>query len=412
MQGDERADVERLRRYWDGVVQGTPTNADDLDAASTAVVRRLHELYQPPLPDPAFRQRLQEEYMNATTVQPRIATPPTGDDRATSPNSWTAPVPYHRSPPPWFFADRGRVLSHLATAALLLLTLVSAYRLFVAPHGGGPSEPRTTLPAVASTPAPTLPPGVKEDTIVFQQVLDELPVYAQWAGVGRTTVAPGATMSIGAGEPAGFGPDVLTVERGSVTGQVEGPVELTPAGATRPIAVPKHTDVVLNPGDVAYIPYGYTSHWRNDGAVPASLLDAGVGLPAGDLPEPGVTHETAPIAGWPNMFDMPQAPVELIVHRMTVEPGWSLAGEPGPGLHLVGVDAGTLTITWALRTDPMASPGTSQLQPGDWKDLTNPLIANGKHEVAKELRNDGTAPLVLWLMTVTPLGTGAATPAA
>ena len=206
---------------------------------------------------------------------------------------------------------------------------------------------------------------------------------------------------------------MLTVESGSVTGQAAGPLELTPAGATRPTPVPKDTDFVLNPGDVAYIPYGFTSHWRNDGTVPASLLDAGVSIPAtSSVQGTGVTEETPPIAGWPNTFVMPEAPVEMTVHRMTVDPGGSLPAAPGPGLHLVGLDAGELTITWVLRTDPTVSPASNQLNPGDWMDLDNPLIANGKLYVAKELRNDGTMPLVLWLMTVIPIGDDAATPAA
>ena len=195
MQGDERADTARLREYWDSVVRGTPTDAGDLDAASAAVVQQLHALYQPPLPDPAFRHRLQEELMGAAALPPFSGA--NGAVRhspsiATSPPGGIAPVPQRGSPSRRIFPDldRGRMLGHLATAALLLLTLVSAYRLFVAPHGGGPSDPQTSVPALAGTPPPALPPGVSEDTVVFQQVFDELPADAHWAGVTRTD--PGA----------------------------------------------------------------------------------------------------------------------------------------------------------------------------------------------------------------------------
>src|SRR4051812_14359545 len=67
--GDDRADVERLRSYWDGVVHGDVTVPDELDPGAAAIVQQLHGLYQPSQPNSEFRDQLKEALM-ATAMHP------------------------------------------------------------------------------------------------------------------------------------------------------------------------------------------------------------------------------------------------------------------------------------------------------------------------------------------------------
>ena len=279
MNGDERADVERLRRYWDGVVQGTPTDAADLDAATAAVVHHLHAFYQPPLPDTAFRHHLQEKLMGAAAWPPVFsADSPVrhAPSLATGPNGWSESRSQALPPPSRGLPSRGRVFSRLTTAVFLLLSLGLGLGT-IAFHRGVPLAPRhasVILAALEGTPATSLP-GVIEDTVLFQQVLEDIPDDAHSAEVDRFTAPPGTTWRQGTATSNGVGPMLYRVESGAVTVQVDGPAQVTRAGAGDRVPITPTTAIALAVGDGIFLPSGVASQWRTTSRTPATILDIG-----------------------------------------------------------------------------------------------------------------------------------------
>ena len=171
MAGGDRADVERLRAYWDGVVQGDPTVPDDLDPGTAAMVQQLHAWYRPPLPDPAFHVRLQEELMHSAAVSPLGAVP--------KPHGLPVPLQpaqtggLHRVPRAGCRDARGqpgRMLGYLASAALVVVTLVAAYLAFGPSRPAGtPTGPSANLPALLAPATPA--PGAMTEEVVLETTL-------------------------------------------------------------------------------------------------------------------------------------------------------------------------------------------------------------------------------------------------
>ena len=404
--GDFVPIADAVGEYWDALLAGSiRERAADLDPSLIDTIHRLRALDDARAPDPTFVNRLEHEMMgshaNAIWLEPAIANPWT----IATPNGHRSMSSAGQSLPG--LDDRRRALAQLATVALVLLTLLASFVAFRGPlQLMTPDEQPAVIPAIEGTPEAVLPPGVTADTILFQHVLDEIPDGADWAGVERTTLPPGVMMNQGSPGDAGVGPYLYRVEAGTVTGQVDGPIAVTRAGTATEEPLAPDASIILNPGDVAFVPPGVASHWRNTGSSPATVLDTGVSTPGavngGEWVTDGtVTSFEAPIDAWP--IEPPPAPAELAVHELTLEPGARLAGEPEPGLKLAGVESGTLTIVWADRADPAAQTGTHETRAGNWMDV------NGSNYFAKELRNDGNEPLVLLLMTVTPID-AAATP--
>ena len=98
------------------------------------------------------------------------------------------------------------------------------------------------------------------------------------------------------------------------------------------------------------------------------------------------------------------APVEVRLRRLTLAPGASVVGTPGPGLQQVAVEAGTPEVVWADPTAPTVSTGTFRVAASTKADLTT------AHAFAAQLRNAGSTPVVVLLLTMTPIGTGPGTP--
>ncbi|MCC7022023.1 MAG: hypothetical protein IT338_04310 [Thermomicrobiales bacterium] len=109
------------------------------------------------------------------------------------------------------------------------------------------------------------------------------------------------------------------------------------------------------------------------------------------------------------------AEAELTVRRLTLPPGASIVGGPAPGLKLVGVEAGTLTIDWADSANrPVdgqstnATPTSRVVLPrdykaGSWADVNRAgtlATPRGAGPFATTLRNDGSEPVTLLALTV------------
>ena len=149
---DDARFQEELRRFWDEIARGGPATPGDLDPEFAATIRRLHAMRDVPPPNPAYAKRLRESLMDATSV-------PVPFDLSQNPiaNGLTAPrigwtLPSVRPAPR---THRGRLVGSLATAALLLVTLVASLVAF------GPLRPkpeaRLPMMAAVATPSPGQP---------------------------------------------------------------------------------------------------------------------------------------------------------------------------------------------------------------------------------------------------------------
>lgn len=258
MAGGDRSDVERLRVYWDGVVQGDLTVPEDLDPSTVAMVQQLHAWYRPPLPNLAFRTRLQEELMNSAAVSPLGAAskaPWSGSQVTTNPRGWSVP------------AGRGRVLGYLTSAALVLVTLVVGYLAFgPSRHVGAPTGPSTNIPALQApaTPAPSdmTETGVLETTNFG--IAYELPTTPATIEMSRGELLPGASITIPLDNPT-LG--AYVIESGTMTVNVTEDVPVTRDGQPRGLTYGGE-DAQLEPGDGFVRKPNIGGEIRNDGTEP------------------------------------------------------------------------------------------------------------------------------------------------
>ncbi len=313
---------------------------DERDLLTDEVLRRLRNIDQVPPPNPVFVRQVREELMYTTTISLPVTHTLTADGNR---NGYGGPVALLSRPGPTRISRRRSWLTSLVTAALVLLTLIGSYFAFGRGLRPIPQEEAPVLiPAVVGTPEGTPATGITEDTILFQQRIDEIPTNASWAGVERITLDPGGTMTQGDIATAGVGPTLYRVEHGAVSMQADGPTTVTRAGSSEASTIPPGTTVDLTADDVVFTPNGAASHWRNGGTEAAVLLDAGIQIPGGEPPPDSGETYVQPINDWP--VNPPPAPVNLTLRRVTLAPGGSVPNQPIAGLRLAGVDAGVVTI--------------------------------------------------------------------
>jgi hypothetical protein len=402
----ERQRADALDQYWDAVQRGERPRQSEVDEVTVAVIRHLSEAGSTSELETA-QQRVRHRIVgSAKAMEATMHTAALSTDWLDTPPSWPEPAQRRR-----LLARRDRVgwpLTQLATAALVLLTLVAGYVAF-----GGPLRPRqqdtrlAAIPAIVATPDGSPSPGVLQDTILFQQRIEVIPDRAGWTGVERYPFAPGETWTFGAVGGATHGPMLYRLEAGTMTVRAAAPFLLTRAGASAANEAPQETDIVLAPGDVAFLPYGVAAEWRNDGTAPAQVLAAGIALWG---------MQTKPTQYYYNVYpsDWPPAPVEFTLRLLTLPPGGHLP--IAAGLAYVGLESGRLTIVWIDPASPTAAPKEQQVgTPGTpvASDARYPieLRPSGASRVAQELRNDSAAPVTFLVWTITPVGESAPQPA-
>ena len=135
------------------------------------------------------------------------------------------------------------------------------------------------------------------------------------------------------------GPSAFLIESGKLTVQPDGPIVITRAGTTTPVAVQKASQTELRAGDRGFAPSGTISTWRNTGTVPVRILEAKI--KKGDVAArgDGVLNYTV-IGGSPLVS--PDRPIEMTVFQVTLQPGADLAADSIPGLDMLKVEAGRL----------------------------------------------------------------------
>jgi hypothetical protein len=347
-------------------VTGDASRAPDLDPAVAASVARFFAADDAPGPPPGLADRIWEELLQHTVpvarTPPRPALRPDRNGRRT-----LASLP---APPPRLGPSRLRgALTQLATAALVLVTLVAGFVAF-----GGPQRLMNQVERPSIIPAID---GSLEAATLVEALVTTWPEAGLpfWASIRRITLEPGAVEE----QPAGVGPQLFTVESGPLTVDAAGSVVVTRGTADRradPTTVPAATTIVLDEGDQFFAPSGVSVRRRNDGSAPAVILEFRIA----DL-EP--MHHAAGVRYQRLMPDKvvnvaPPAPAAVALYRLRLLPGSSLSIRDLPGLQMLYVEEGTIDLLGALGPGELipASRASRAAGQGIANFETTPTLAN------------------------------------
>ncbi|HEU5430787.1 MAG TPA: hypothetical protein VFU81_03940, partial [Thermomicrobiales bacterium] len=124
---------------------------------------------------------------------------------------------------------------------------------------------------------------------------------------------------------------------------------------------------------------------------------------------------TQPINDWG--VAPPKAPVDFALQRVTVAPGAAMRLSPAAGMKLIAVESGAVAIDWSQPIDDaLRGPGAAssaarsnapnQLTTDHWVDIAQ------RHQYAARLRNAGSEPLVMLVLTAAAANGAQAAPAA
>jgi uncharacterized cupin superfamily protein len=322
-----------VSRFWDAVARGEPAGSGDLDPALAETVRRLHAADDAPGPDPTYARRLREDLMHATTLP--VPLDPT---RHPMSNGRAAPRPAWRPALPPTKGRRRGALAQLATAALLLLTLAGVYASFVRPR---PADDRpAVVPAAVASPDASPAAGGPE-VLLRTALLPDRGAGGIELDFWRGAIAPGGRVNSLPEWAAQPGVHVDLVLAGTMVVRADAPIEVVRAGAAgAPETVPAGTEVTLDVGDAAIVPFASAREYHNPGEAWVELLGAFV------LPEP-----------W--------APVDLIAPNYVVRPGNLYGTVPAEDL-----PAGPLLLTFGrVVGDAAAGAPTKLAQHGsvEWR---------------------------------------------
>jgi hypothetical protein len=322
---------EHLEQLWDAVRRGN-ADAATSDPALAETLRRMHALDHVPAPDPAFIRQVRQELLTT-------ATPPNVVDAhpARSPNGRALADPWRAWQPirPTTPERGGWAMAQVATALLLVLTLVAAYLAF------GPGQLRpTVLPAVEGTQPVAQETGVTV-TPLGSGTADALPDEPSWLMTFHSTFRPGGRFGV---EPS-EGPDLVAVTSGTLTYHADQPLTVTRAasgdGQGAPEVVPAGTDAVLSAGDSLLIPLGANVSRRNDGTEPAvevmAMLEGTFLGTAGRSGSSSVVDQPIVTFHISDAHTLPPAPVTITLSRVVLAPharftppsaSWWMVGTP------------------------------------------------------------------------------------
>ena len=407
----DRSAADRLNDTLDAVVTGDSARSGDLEPELVAMVERFFAADDAPAPPPGLADHLWQ-LMGPAEVEEfgpiGSAVPPNPNGRAAiGPRPTILPGRHADSR-----RDGPSTLAYLATAALILLTLVGG---LVAFRGSlllvGPEQRAIILPATDRTPERVLPSESLGNALLLRSRLDQMPpeqVQSQQIALNRIHLAPGVVEPAGSQENTGVGVNLFTVESGQVTVEADAPVFLTHAvanAAAAPSRVEPGTDIMLKEGDQLYAPIGVSFRRRNGGSSPATLLSFSIGTDRDigtrtQLPS-GVTYDV----GLPSKQSatFPALPAEAIVQRQTLPPGAEVAVRDVPGLQLVYVEAGDLDLVYT-EAETSATPDQAvTIHAGSGTETFGPAPQRAV------LVNRGTEPLVILTASVVSINGDAPT---
>ena len=392
MERDEARRADALDRYWDAVLRGeTPDRPAEVGEPAAEVIARL--VARPALPglDVAHRRGRRDvlaqieaeakgnESRRQDTTALSISAP------RVSPNGRIEP-PSGRGLLPVLPARKERrrwASAQLATAALLILTLVCGYVAFGPLRPDNDAGQPAMVPALDATPAASPGPAATVDVLI-EATAENLPV-----GGGEVTVQP-------------FTLEPLPEEMGFhltggliLLGVTDGPLVVRVG----------NTEHRLEAGEQVIAPPGQRLALRAPGPKPAAGAAVLLGKFEMDLADYDPTafkwHEPV----YTTVGASPADPARVVLERLTLPPGTSLPAYEPRGLEWLGLEAGTLGLTLEGADLPFTFQDGEEetLRPG-WKPFEP--FAPGTRVTA---RNAGDVPLVLYRLTITPAGTGTPT---
>jgi DNA-binding beta-propeller fold protein YncE len=146
---DHRAAVDGVSAYWDALVLGQETTGINLDPDVAEAIRRFQALAAAP-PSTA-RERVWQTVHAAAAIQRESEDPMQPSVVLDRSRPLLSRIRPGAVPLPW----RGRthwLLAQLATAALLVVTLVASFLVFGPSRGNRGSEAPAFIPAISATP--------------------------------------------------------------------------------------------------------------------------------------------------------------------------------------------------------------------------------------------------------------------
>ena len=355
---------DRLNTFLDVLADGArrvPNGllASEPDLAET--IRRLRALDNAPTADPHFADRLLGDLMRAETAHEHSIFP-RNLPRNASPDD--SPAARAR-----LFGPRAsRLQAQVATAALLLLAVVSTILVF------GPG--RAWRPHLAPALLPAMPVTPQASGIATRRLL-EVVIPTQhdgevWVEIDRYTM-PSAT-ELGGNLHDARAPEVIYVADGAIevhAGDTQPVRVIRGGGADAEEALAGEGSTTLTAGDGLVIPEGGTARFMNVAAEPAVVLLLLVPTTV-DLPESDkVAYERLGGSMW-----TVSPPLSLTLEEATLAPNAALPG----------VDA------------PNAERVVALVDRERMEDAR--VGANGA------LRNAGDEPLAAYVLTVTSGGLG------
>ena len=372
--GDDRSPA--IDRYWDAIIRGERP-ADHIDRALAETIFQMHEIDDAPMPDPDFVARLERNLVPATH-------PLSSDVRATLHGAATAPngtVSRHLLPRPasphTIPLGRG-VLAPLASAALLVLTLVAGFVAF------GWRTERSPLPAVPA-------PASWSNTLVLRAGLSDMPAGEVGVRIDRWTF-PAREEEWQSTAPSL--PALVYVEAGSLVATVDAKATLARATSVKrgAVSVLAANDIPLRPGDLLVVPAGARFALRTDGENPPTLLVVAFHGSPGEEDRSVVAPGgiTARRLGSGTLTELPSEGSIVILRRLEVGPRTAIPEETTAGPELLVVEVGSVR----LRSVP---DGPEVIRAVDGE--ASAVVSGGS---LLSLRNASDEPLVVLRLMVIP----------
>jgi hypothetical protein len=350
------------------------------------LARLLRDVDGPVPPRPEFTEALLERLLGELTGNPEVtaSTPPPSPARPPMPSS-THPRGYDGRG--WIPARRlYRFPTALATAALVLLTLVASFLAFGPGREARQQWAPMFIPAISGTPA--APQTVATDAIL-DVTTDALPAGHASIGVRRWTLRPSSealTMP-----PLG-GPTFITVAAGTITATVDGAEQRLTAGQRLTLAGDTAATFRAAGGEEAKIFELY---------VVPSFTATGRGLGEADVDSPTWAYDpvvyTAEYLITASPDGLSGGPSHLILDRLTLPPGSTLPPQQAGPLTWTEVREGVLGLT--LEGERLPFRWTSGEERTFRLRQALPITQPGTQMT---LRNAGDDPLVLYRLTLAP----------
>jgi hypothetical protein len=315
---------EAIDRFWDQVTQGRVDAAGDLDPADATTIRYLHATDDRPGPTLDFRRHLREELMHAHAVP--ISRDPSLPLLANGRASQLWPATPQRLPP----SQRRWAPALLATAALVLLTLVASLLVVASGRPGRQPLAPALLPAISATPATPESDGVATKPLLGL-VIPTIGDDEVFVGFDRFTL-PSAT-ALEADMRGGRVPTVFFVVDGALEARVidaPQPARVIRAGGAEPEeATASGESVTLAAGDGFVLPENGAADLMNLAAEPAIVLMPL--LPTNVWPSRNTGIEWEAYGQGSSAWNA-SAPLVLALKQVTLAPGADLPGANAPNV--------------------------------------------------------------------------------